>query len=332
MPKLYVREYSRALSGETVFIACREGIFRDYFQEIVSDIKFLVRQGIHTTLLHNVSNRFSNQKLFNRLEFLLPDVSMVRAPPETDFYAFALDYTQKISKIIFLERKHLTDQKGRNINAIAIGHGHQSAKSCGEIISNVNFRGPLEKICQKIEAGVYKRAHVLPAGKNAIKHELFTIEGSGTIIANDFQETFSGVVSEKQADMVSGILGIYKGEGFLKPRAKSYIMKHLKNFYVTRIDGIIVGCVEKKHLDDQTAELGALAISTRFLNQRVGVFTIHSFIAEMRIKGYQRFVSLSNNPSLERLYLSIGFEKKSPLRYRFRQDQSPGVSMFYKKI
>jgi amino-acid N-acetyltransferase len=332
MPKLYMREYSRALSGETVFIACREGILRDYFQEIISDIKFLVRHGIHTTLLHNVSNRFSNQKLFKRLKFLLPDVDMIRVPPETDFYAFALDYRQKISKIIFLERKHLTDPKGRNINAIAIHNDHQNPREYGEIISNVNFRGPLEKICKKIEAGVYKRVHVLPAGKNAIKRELFTIEGSGTIIARDFHETFSGVVSEKQADMVSGILGIYKGEGFLKPRSKAYIIKNLKNFYVTRIDGIIVGCVEKKHLDDTTAELGALAISTRFLNQRVGVFTINSFIAEMRLNGYGQFISLTNNPSLSRLYLSLGFEKKSPLPYRRRQDQSPGVSMFYKKV
>jgi amino-acid N-acetyltransferase len=332
MPKLYVEEYSRVLSGETVLIACREGILRDYFEEIVADIKFLVRRHIHTTLLHNVSNRFSNQGLFKRLETLLPGVEIAKAPPEQDFYRFALDHREKISKIIFLERKCLTDRRGRKINSLSAQGMRKDSGEWAPDISNVNFKDALKKICEKIEAGMCRRAHVLQAGKNAVKHELFTIEGSGTIIANDFHETFSRALSENQARMVSGILDIYKKEGFLKPRTQDYIVQNLKNFYITEIDGIIVGCVEKIPADPETAELGALAISTRFRNQRVGVFTVKSFMDTARLEGYKQFISLTNNPKLQRLYRSLGFEKTAPPRHKKRRDESPGVAMFYKKI
>ena len=72
MPKLHIKEYARALAGRKVFIACREGILRDHFADIITDIKFLVRHGALTTLLHNMPNRFANRKLINQLEHRLP--------------------------------------------------------------------------------------------------------------------------------------------------------------------------------------------------------------------------------------------------------------------
>ena len=51
-----------------------EGILRDHFQDIITDIKFLVRHGVLTTLFHNLPNRFANQKLITQL-----------GPPATDY-------------------------------------------------------------------------------------------------------------------------------------------------------------------------------------------------------------------------------------------------------
>ena len=86
MPKLYIDEYTRALKDKHVFIACREGILRDHFNDILADIKFLNRQGVRTTLFHNLPNRFSNQKHFKRLAERLPETSIIRIPAEDDFY------------------------------------------------------------------------------------------------------------------------------------------------------------------------------------------------------------------------------------------------------
>jgi len=330
MPKLYLKEYARALAGRKVFIACREGILRDHFQDIIADIKFLVRHGALTVLLHNLPNRFANQKLITRLAQRLPDTGIVRVPPEIDFYDAVLNHQDSMFKVIFLERRYLIDSRGDKINAITTGHVRESIEDVGDLIANVNFKGAMACICRKIEAGQCDRVHILAAGKNAIKHELFTVEGAGTLIANNFQEDFRQVRTDEEVAIVHRILEMYKRSGFLKPRTKAYLNKNRHRFYVTAIDGIVVGCVEQKIIDAQTVEMGALAISTRFRNQRVGVHTVKSFMALMKTQGYNRFISLTNNPRLEALYRQLGFVQESRPEYRRRQEQSPGVKMFCK--
>jgi predicted N-acetyltransferase YhbS len=76
-------------------------------------------------------------------------------------------------------------------------------------------------------------------------------------------------------------------------------------------------------------ELGALAIATKFRNQRVGAFTVTAFIRKMKSKGYRRLISLTRNPRLETLYLDLGFRRAAADAYRDRQAQSPGVPMFF---
>ena len=332
MPKLYLKEYASALAGKDVFIACREGILRDHFQEIIADLKFLVRFGARTTFLHNMPNRFANQKLIKILEERLPATDIVRINPEVDFYDAVLGHQKSMFKVILLERRFLIDRQGHKINAITTGRARESLEleDFGDLIANVNFKGAMACICQKIEAGQCDRVHILPAGKNTIKHELFTIEGSGTLIANNFEESFHQVSTDDEVDIVFRILSMYRRAGFLKPRSKAYIRDNRQRFFVTAIDGIVVGCVEQKVIDERTVELGALAISTRFRNQRVGVHTVRSFIQRMREDGYTRFISLTNNPRLEALYHQMGFVRCSLPEYRDRQAESPDVNMFLK--
>ncbi|MGA6926309.1 MAG: GNAT family N-acetyltransferase, partial [Desulfosarcina sp.] len=279
----------------------------------------------------NMPNRFANQRLIDQLKRRLPSTDIVRIAPEIDFYEGVLDHRDSMYKALFLERRYLIDRQGNKINAITTSRVRESLEDFGDLIANVNFKGAMACICRKIETGRCDRVHILPAGKNAIKHELFTVEGSGTLIANNFEEAFRQVRTDEEMAIVNRILGMYKGSGFLKPRDKAYLIDNRQRFYVTAIDGIVVGCVEQKIIDQQTVELGALAISTRFRNQRVGVHTVKSFMALMQSQGYTRFISLTNNPHLETLYTRLGFIQASRPEYRARQDQSPDVKMFYKE-
>lgn len=331
MPRFYIQEYTRALAGKTVCVACREGVLRDFFSAIVADIKFLNRQGIKTILYHNIPNRFANQKYFRDLEDRLPETRIVRLLPELDIYNYVLDHEEKVHKLIFLERKPLVDQEGRKINAITTQGVRQSINTWGELIANVNFKGALERICTKIDAGHYDRVFIIPAGKNAIKYELFTIEGYGSLIANNFVERFEPITADEDVRLINGILNLYKREGFLRPRTESYVREHRNNFYVTLIDDIVVGCVEKKVVDDTTVEIAALAISTKFRNQRVGVFTVQAFMERMRQQGFTHYISLTNNPRLIQLYGTMGFVPCDRPEYKARQADSPNVAMFIKE-
>jgi N-acetylglutamate synthase-like GNAT family acetyltransferase len=327
MPRLYIEEYTHILAGRNVSIACREGVLRDHFAAIINDIKFLNRQGIITSLFHNMANRFANRQHFRTLANRLPETRIIRVRSDTDFYAAVLD-RKPVFKLIFLERKFLTDLKGRRLNTLNTHSVRDTLQGYGNLIANANFRAALDKICNFIESGHLDRVHILPARKHTIKHELFTVEGTGTLIANNFEESFLPIVSKADEQLTAGILNLYKTKGFLKPRDRAYIASHHENFYMTQIDGIAVGCVELKPIDAQTAELGALAISVRFRGQRVGVFTVRAFIAEARRRGYKRIISLTKNPRLQTLYQSIGFVRQTPVKYAERQAQSPGVPMF----
>lgn len=332
MPQLYLHEYAKNLAGRRVCIACREGILRDHLNEIVADIKFLVRNNIRTSLFHNLPLRFSNQKLLKGLEKKLPATNLVRIAPELDFYQAVLSHRDTMHKLIFLERRYLIDRQGNKINALTTGRVRESLADFGDLIANVNFKDTMKRICEKIEEGSCERVHILPAGKNAIKHELFTVEGTGTMIANNFTEELRQVKTDEEVAIVHRILTSYKRGGFLKPRTKQYLSRNRERFFVTVIDGIVVGCVEQKVIDMQTVELGALAISTRFRNQRVGVYTVNAFIDTMLARGYSRFISLTGNPRLQALLRQLGFVEESRNEYGERQSESPGVTMFFKAV
>lgn len=328
MPRLYIEEYTRALVGKTVCTACRGAVLQDHFDAVVADIKFLNRQGIGTALYHSASSRSPNQKVFATLSQRLPETRIVRVSPETDFYAHVLDQEQDVHKLIFLERKPLVGPNGKKINALTTQGVRRSITAWGDLIANVNFKSALERICTQIDGGHYDRVHILPAGKNAIKHELFAIEGHGTLIANNFMERFQPMASDEDVRLIKGILTLYRHEGFLKPRTEAYLRQRREDFFVTLIDDIVVGCVEKKHIDDRTVEIAALAISTRFRNQRVGLYTVKALMAAMQKKGYTRFISLTNSPNLKKLYQTLGFEPCNQPEYRARQAASPDVEMF----
>ena len=274
VPRLYLSEYHQAFTGKHICIACREGILRDNLQHIVADIKYLVRCDVQTTLYHNMANRFANQKHFRFLADRLPETTIRRVAPEVDFYRYVLDREQSVFKLIFLERKYLCDQKGRRINTLTT---RDTIKKDNEIVANTNLVGALNQISKRISQGKYDRVHILPALKNSIKHELFTVEGTGTLIANNFEEQYLPVETDQDVQMIAGILDLYKKKGFLKPRDKRYLHEHRERFRLTLIDGIAVGCLERIEIDSHTIELGALAISTRFRNQRIGVFTVNAF-------------------------------------------------------
>lgn len=309
-------------------MACREGVLRDHFEEIVADLKFLEKQGIRPVLFHNMSNRFANQKHFKELSQKLPGSEIIRVPSDHDFYDHVLNHEGGIEKILFLERKCLVDSRGNRINAISTAKARQKEITFDALSANINFKRVLDQICRKIELGEIGRVHILSAAKQTIKNELFTIEGSGTLIANNFYETFSPVSSDEDVEIIDGILKIYKKQGYLKTRSREYIQSRRDNFFIVRIDGIVVGCAEKITLDPETAELGALAISSRFRNQQIGLLLIQSFMAQMKADGFARVVSLTRNPKLARMYLDMGFRQQSPPELKFRQDQSPGVNMY----
>jgi len=332
MPRLYIKEYQKSLAGKCIYIACREGILRNYFDHIITDIKFLCRQNMETFLFHNISNRFANQKIFRDLSSRLYQTTIVRVPSNVAFYPYVLNYGKSPHKIVFIERTHLLDRDGKPVNALTTSNARVHLASYRDLISNENLKENITIICNKIEQAQIERIHIIPAGKACIKNELFSIEGSGTLIANNFNETFEHVNTQNDIQMIASILKRYRSLGYLKFRDKAYVKQHKQLFYVARIDDIIVGCAEQITIDQDTVELGSLAVSIRYRKQQVGQFIIQSFEKKMIEKGVSTIISLTKNPLLQKIFVNLGFVPRNPERYSDRQKQSPESRMFVKEI
>ncbi len=129
-------------------------------------------------------------------------------------------------------------------------------------------------------------------------NELFSIDGVGTIIEDDFSKPTIYPATEEEVDIIFGIFEIHKKEKYLKPRSKEYIREHLSSFYVAHIDKIPVGCVEIKEINPMTYELAGLAIIKTFLSFKIGA-TMIGYVEEKAALDGKKLVCITPNPNLQ---------------------------------
>lgn len=331
--KLFIEEYTRAHAWKDVVIAAREWILRDNIDNIIKDIRFLVRKGVHVLLVHNIPDNLWNRSFISaKIPDLWADFSIMRIPKSSDFYAQVLAVSGDVYKIIFLERQPLTSQKdGRRINTFSTNQFRSGWEEVWDIdfgVENTNYRNALETICQSIESGHVSRVHILPADvKSTIKSELFSLDGTWTLIWNDFSNPEILPSEEEHIWIIHWILQWNIQKGFLKERDKEYIESNRGNFFIATIDGIPVWCVEVKKVNDQTLELWALSVTHSFLSFKIWLALIN-FVESHAMREGKNLISLTNNEKLQSIYLKRWYRLASRGKYKNRRVQSPWVQVF----
>jgi len=314
--------------------AVREWILRDHHDIITNDLKFIARKGMDVKLFHNIwINRWNRRFLRENISVKVPNIELERVPTWKWLYEHILSTKQNVDKLIILERQYLIWDEGKRINTISTDKLQKAIKENDVYnlwISNTNFMWDLLKICKSVEAWNVSRVHVLPAGrKNAIKHELFSIEGSGTLIGNNFWNPEIQAATEDDEDIILWVLKSSKSL-YLKTRSKQYIQENITNFHIAKIDNIPVWCVEIISIDSNTIELWALAVIQSFLSLKIGI-TLIKFIESIWKKQWKHIISLTNNKKLQDIYTWRWFEKESSGKYIEREKRSPWVQIFLLK-
>jgi amino-acid N-acetyltransferase len=113
-----------------------------------------------------------------------------------------------------------------------------------------------------LEQGV-KRAHILSPTQGALLQELYTRDGSGTLISRDIYE---GI---RRAN-VNDVVGIHElispliKMGTLVDRPKAVLEKDIENYYVYTRDNLVVACGQLKKFEDGFAEIGCLVVRSEY--------------------------------------------------------------------
>jgi amino-acid N-acetyltransferase len=120
-----------------------------------------------------------------------------------------------------------------------------------------------------LEKGGVKRAHIISFLNGALLQELYTRDGSGTLISRDL---YDGI----RPAIVNDVAGIYDLieplvlAGTLIPRPKNVLEKDIDSYYVYTRDRLIVACAQLKRFENGFAEIGCLVVHKDYRSQGRG--------------------------------------------------------------
>ncbi len=118
---------------------------------------------------------------------------------------------------------------------------------------------------QACRQGVH-RTHIISYAKDgAMLQELFTRDGSGTLVSHDPYEE----IRHATIDDVVGLLALLQPleeQGILIKRSQENLEQDIEHYSVIERDGMVLGCSALYQLDDESAEVASVAIHPDYRN------------------------------------------------------------------
>ena len=147
-----------------------------------------------------------------------------------------------------------------------------------------------------IRGGV-SRCHMLGAGiDGAILTELMTTDGNGTLIASQP----AAPVRQACVDDLPGLIHLLapmEERGALVQRSRDILEAEIDHFYVIEQDGRMLGCAALYPLDQQSAELAALAVDYTISEQQIGTKLLEHVEEQARMLSIKHLFILTTQAS-----------------------------------
>ena len=113
-----------------------------------------------------------------------------------------------------------------------------------------------------LEGGV-KRAHLIAPTHGSVLQELYTRDGSGTLISRDLYEG----IHRATVNDISGICDLIQPliqKGTLVDRPRDKLEQDIDSYYVYTRDNLVVACAQMKRFENGFAEIGCLVVSPEY--------------------------------------------------------------------
>jgi amino-acid N-acetyltransferase len=164
------------------------------------------------------------------------------------------------------------------------------------------------RACYRACDGGVSRAHVISATEDgALLKELFTRDGSGTMVYRDSYET----LRRANIDDVMGILGLIEPlerEGVLVKRSRELLEKEINSFTVMEKDNVIIGCAALyPFADAEAGELACVAVHKDYRRGGRAAKLLHHVERQAQRLGLQELYVLTTQTA--HWFLEQGFEE-----------------------
>ena len=139
------------------------------------------------------------------------------------------------------------------------------------------------------------RTHIISYAKDgALIEELFTRDGSGTLVSHDpYEEIRRATVND-----VIGLLELLRPleeQGILIRRTQERLEQEIEYYSVIERDGTILGCAALYPLDEQSAEVASLAIHPDYRNGSRGADLLAFLEQQARSHGRHQLFALTTH-------------------------------------
>ena len=205
--------------------------------------------------------------------------------------------------IMFTEREGITNAAGELLRQCVVGDIR------GLEIPDANQLTLLNAARQACLAGV-PRCHIIGYGNDcALLEELFTHDGSGTLVANDDYER----AREASIDDVGGILELIEPleqQGVLLKRSRELLETEIKQFRLLERDGRIIACAALYPFPEEgCGEIACIVSHPDYRGGRRGQRLLHELQQEARRQGLDRVFVLTTQTA--HWFLEQGFIESS---------------------
>jgi amino-acid N-acetyltransferase len=210
-------------------------------------------------------------------------------------------------KLIFiLDHGDTVDAKGRAVNRLTASQAQKLVKELPEGDMKLYLPWAV-RACKKGVA----RAHLVSADVDgALLMELFTHEGVGCMVTRQSVEN----LRPASIDDVGGVLQIIEPleqAGVLVHRPRELLEQEIERFFVSEIDGRIVGCVALYPFPEAKAgEMACLAVHADFQGSGRGEALVEAIEDAAREQGLKRLFVLTTRTA--HWFVERGFVPASP--------------------
>ncbi|GGY58279.1 amino-acid N-acetyltransferase [Marinobacter zhanjiangensis] len=208
--------------------------------------------------------------------------------------------------IVFTDDQGVLDEDGSLIRELTV---RQAMQKVSDHVVSGHDADLLRAACDACTWGV-RRAHIISYLRDgAILEELFTRDGSGTLVSDDNYEQ----IRRARVEDIGGVLELIQPleeQGILVRRSREMLETEIDQFVVAERDGMIIGCAALYvYPEEQAGELSCFAVNPDYRRGGRGDDILSMVEHRARAQGLARLFVLTTQT--EHWFLERGFEPSS---------------------
>ena len=212
--------------------------------------------------------------------------------------------------ILFVPGQGVMDSESKLIHSLSPTDARRYLKEQNAVVNSQQkvVYDALAAAVKAIEGNVH-RVHLISHQQNgALLQELFTREGTGTLVSADSLEELRQATVED----VGGILELIKPleqAGTLVQRSRELLETEVSNFKVVSWEGMLIACAALYPMENASGEIACIVIHQDYQKQGLGHRLLTSLEQEARSLGLSRVFILTT--AATHWFLENGFSESS---------------------